>query len=563
MAENKKYKSDIEIAREAKLQNILEIAKKKLNIEEKFLEPYGHYKAKLSFDYINSLDKNKNGKLILVTAITPTPAGEGKTTTTLGLGDAFQKIGKNSSVCIREPSLGPCFGMKGGAAGGGKAQAVPMEDLNLHFTGDFHAISTAHNLLSAAIDNHINWGKEPLIDARRVSWKRTMDMNDRALRQIVCSLGGPGNGFPREDGFNITPASEIMAIFTLADDLKDLERRLGNILVGYTSDKEAVFAKDLNVIGSMLVLLKDAIKPNIIQSLENNPVLVHGGPFGNIAHGCNTIIATKTALKLSDYVITEAGFGADLGAEKFLDIKCRKANLAPDATVLVATIRALKMHGGVDKENLNKENVEAVKKGSENLLKHIENLKKYGVPIIVGINAFVSDTEDEMNVVKKVCEKVGIKAVTSKHWEFGGEGAVDLANEVVDTLEKTKSNFKTLYEDNLSLEDKIKKVANEIYGATELEISTTAKKQLNELEGSKYEKFPVCIAKTQYSFTADPENGGLPQEHNLPIREIRVSAGAEFVVVICGDIMLMPGLPKTPAAESIYIDEKGLIQGLF
>jgi len=563
MSENKKYKSDIEIAREAKIQNILEIAEKKLNIEEKFLEPYGHYKAKLSFDYINSLDKNKNGKLILVTAITPTPAGEGKTTTTIGLGDALQKIGKNSSVCIREPSLGPCFGMKGGAAGGGKAQAIPMEDLNLHFTGDFHAISTAHNLLSAAIDNHINWEKEPLIDSRRINWKRTIDMNDRALRQIVCSIGGPGNGFPREDGFNITPASEIMAIFTLADDLKDLERRLGNILIGYTSNKEAVFAKDLNVIGSMVVLLKDAIKPNIIQSLENNPVLVHGGPFGNIAHGCNTIIATKTALKLSDYVVTEAGFGADLGAEKFLDIKCRKANLSPDATVLVATIRALKTHGGVDKENLNKENVEAVKKGSENLLKHIENLKKYGVPIIVGINAFVSDTEDEMNVVKKVCEKVGIKAVTSKHWEFGGEGAVDLANEVVDTLEKTKSNFKTLYEDNLSLEDKIKKVANEIYGAKELEISTTAKKQLKELEGSKYEKFPVCIAKTQYSFTADPENGGLPQEHNLPVREIRVSAGAEFVVVICGDIMLMPGLPKTPAAESIYIDEKGLIQGLF
>ena len=563
MSENKKYKSDIEIAREAKIQNILEIAEKKLNIEEKFLEPYGHYKAKLSFDYINSLDKNKNGKLILVTAITPTPAGEGKTTTTIGLGDALQKIGKNSSVCIREPSLGPCFGMKGGAAGGGKAQAIPMEDLNLHFTGDFHAISTAHNLLSAAIDNHINWEKEPLIDSRRINWKRTIDMNDRALRQIVCSIGGPGNGFPREDGFNITPASEIMAIFTLADDLKDLERRLGNILIGYTSNKEAVFAKDLNVIGSMVVLLKDAIKPNIIQSLENNPVFVHGGPFGNIAHGCNTIIATKTALKLSDYVVTEAGFGADLGAEKFLDIKCRKANLSPDATVLVATIRALKTHGGVDKENLNKENVEAVKKGSENLLKHIENLKKYGVPIIVGINAFVSDTEDEMNVVKKVCEKVGIKAVTSKHWEFGGEGAVDLANEVVDTLEKTKSNFKTLYEDNLSLEDKIKKVANEIYGAKELEISTTAKKQLKELEGSKYEKFPVCIAKTQYSFTADPENGGLPQEHNLPVREISVSAGAEFVVVICGDIMLMPGLPKTPAAESIYIDEKGLIQGLF
>ena len=563
MAENKKYKSDIEIAREAKLQNILEIAEKKLNIPEKFLEPYGHYKAKLSFDYINSLDKNKNGKLILVTAITPTPAGEGKTTTTLGLGDALHKIGKNSSICIREPSLGPCFGMKGGAAGGGKAQAVPMEDLNLHFTGDFHAISAAHNLLSAAIDNHINWKKEPIIDARKVTWKRTMDMNDRALRQIICSIGGPGNGFPREDGFNITPASEIMAIFTLADDLKDLERRLGNILVAYTSDKEAIFAKDLNVVGSMSVLLKDAIKPNIIQSLENNPVFVHGGPFGNIAHGCNTIIATKTALKLSDYVVTEAGFGADLGAEKFFDIKCRKANLAPDAAVLVATIRALKMHGGVDKENLNKENVEAVQKGSENLLKHIENLKKYGVPIIVGINVFVSDTEDEMDVVKKICEKVGVNAVTSRHWEFGGEGAVDLANEVIDTLEKTKSNFKTLYDDNLSLEDKIKKVASEIYGANELEISTTAKKQLKELQGTNYEKFPVCIAKTQYSFTADPENGGLPQEHNLPIKEIRISAGAEFVVVICGDIMLMPGLPKTPAAESIYIDDKGLIQGLF
>ena len=563
MAENNKYKSDIEIAREAKLNNIVEIAEKKLSIPEKFLEQYGHYKTKLNFDYINKLEKNKNGKLILVTAITPTPAGEGKTTTTLGLGDALRKIGKNSSVCIREPSLGPCFGMKGGAAGGGKAQAVPMEDLNLHFTGDFHAISTAHNLLSAAIDNHINWRKEPKIDARRINWKRTMDMNDRALREIICSIGGPGNGFPREDGFNITPASEIMAIFTLANDLKDLERRLGNILVGYTSDKDPVLAKDLNVIGSMLVLLKDAIKPNIIQSLENNPVFVHGGPFGNIAHGCNTIIATKTALKISDYVVTEAGFGADLGAEKFLDIKCRKANLVPDASVLVATIRALKMHGGVNKDNLNKENVEAVKKGSENLLKHIENLKKYGVPIVVGINAFVSDTEQEMEVVKKVCDKVGIKAITSKHWEFGGKGAVDLANEVVETLDKTKSNFKTLYNDNLSIEEKIKKVASEIYGAKDVEISTTAKKQLKELKGTNYEKFPVCIAKTQYSFTADPENGGLPQDHNLPVKEIRISAGAEFVVVICGDIMLMPGLPRVPAAESIYIDEKGLIQGLF
>ena len=558
-----KYKSDIEIAREASLKSILEIADSKLGIESKYLDPYGHYKAKLSFDYIEGLKKNNNGKLILVTAITPTPAGEGKTTTTLGIGDALQKIGKKSTVCIREPSLGPCFGMKGGAAGGGKAQAVPMEDLNLHFTGDFHAISSAHNLLSAAIDNHVNWDKDPKIDARRIIWKRTMDMNDRALRQIVCSIGGAGNGYPREDGFNITPASEIMAIFTLCEDQKDLQRRLGNIVIGYTREKKPILAKDLNVVGSMAVLLKDAIKPNLIQSLENNPVFVHGGPFANIAHGCNTIIATKTALKIVDYVVTEAGFGADLGAEKFLDIKCRKANLKPDATVLVATIRALKMHGGVDKDNLSKENVAAVEKGSANLLKHIENLKKYDVPIVVGINAFVSDTEKEMEVVKNICEKVGIKAVVSEHWEKGGEGAVNLANAVVDIIDKEKSNFKTLYDDNLSLEEKIYKVASEIYGAKGLEISASAKKQLKELEEAGYKKFPVCIAKTQYSFTADPENGGLPQEHLLPVKEIRISAGAEFVVVICGDIMLMPGLPRIPAAESIYIDEKGLIQGLF
>ena len=563
MSEKNKYKSDIEIAREAKLKSILDIAESKLGISPNFLDPYGHYKAKLSFDYIESLEKNKNGKLILVTAITPTPAGEGKTTTTLGLGDALQKIGKKSVVCIREPSLGPCFGMKGGAAGGGKAQAIPMEDLNLHFTGDFHAISSAHNLLAAAIDNHVNWDKDPKIDARRITWKRTMDMNDRALRQIVCSIGGPGNGFPREDGFNITPASEIMAIFTLAENQKDLERRLGNILVGYTKDKKPVFAKDLNVVGSMAVLLKDAIKPNIIQSLENNPVFVHGGPFGNIAHGCNTIIATKTALKLMDYVVTEAGFGADLGAEKFLDIKCRKGNLKPDISVLVATVRALKMHGGVEKDNLNKENVSAVEKGSANLLKHIENLKKYNVPLVVGINNFVSDTEGEIEAIKKVCSKVGIKAVLSSHWEHGGDGAIDLANLVVDTLANEKSNFKVLYEDNLSLEEKIKKVAFDIYGAKNLEISASAKKQLLELQDLGYGKFPVCIAKTQYSFTADPEKGGLPQEHVLPVKEIRISAGAEFVVVICGDIMLMPGLPRVPAAESIYIDKKGLTQGLF
>ena len=563
MVEKIKYKSDIEIAREAKLTNIVDIAEKKLGIPAEHLDPYGHYKAKLSFDYINSLKNNKNGKLILVTAITPTPAGEGKTTTTLGLGDALQKIGKKSSICIREPSLGPCFGMKGGAAGGGKAQAIPMEDLNLHFTGDFHAISTAHNLLSAAIDNHINWDKDPKIDARRISWKRTMDMNDRALRQIVCAIGGPGNGYPREDGFNITPASEIMAIFTLSEDQKDLQRRLGNILVGYTKEKKPVLAKELNVVGSMSVLLKDAIKPNLIQSLENNPVFVHGGPFGNIAHGCNTIIATKAALKMSDYVVTEAGFGADLGAEKFLDIKCRKARLKPDAAVLVATIRALKMHGGVDKDNLSKENVTAVEKGSANLLKHIENLKKYGLPIVVAINAFVTDTKAEMDIVKKVCEKVDINAVVSEHWEKGGDGAVDLANNVVKTLEKEKSNFKVLYDDNLSLENKINKVASEIYGAKGLEINASAKKQLKDLENTEYEKFPVCIAKTQYSFTADPEDGGLPQEHLLPVKEIRISAGAEFVVVICGDIMLMPGLPRVPAAESIFIDDKGLTQGLF
>ncbi len=558
-----KYKSDIEIAREASLKSILEIADSKLGIESKYLDPYGHYKAKLSFDYIEGLKKNNNGKLILVTAITPTPAGEGKTTTTLGIGDALQKIGKKSTVCIREPSLGPCFGMKGGAAGGGKAQAVPMEDLNLHFTGDFHAISSAHNLLSAAIDNHVNWDKDPKIDARRIIWKRTMDMNDRALRQIVCSIGGAGNGYPREDGFNITPASEIMAIFTLCEDQKDLQRRLGNIVIGYTREKKPILAKELNVVGSMAVLLKDAIKPNLIQSLENNPVFVHGGPFGNIAHGCNTIIATKTALKIVDYVVTEAGFGADLGAEKFLDIKCRKANLKPDATVLVATIRALKMHGGVDKDNLSKENVAAVEKGSANLLKHIENLKKYDVPIVVGINAFVNDTEKEMEVVKNICEKVGIKAVVSEHWEKGGDGAINLANAVVNIIDKEKSNFKTLYDDNLSLEEKIYKVASEIYGAKGLEISASAKKQLKELEDSGYKKFPVCIAKTQYSFTADPENGGLPQEHLLPVKEIRISAGAEFVVVICGDIMLMPGLPRVPAAEAIFIDNNGLIQGLF
>ena len=563
MVEKTKYKSDIEIAREAKLTNIVDIAEKKLGISAEHLDPYGHYKAKLSFDYINSLKNNKNGKLILVTAITPTPAGEGKTTTTLGLGDALQKIGKKSSVCIREPSLGPCFGMKGGAAGGGKAQAIPMEDLNLHFTGDFHAISTAHNLLSAVIDNHINWDKDPKIDARRVSWKRTMDMNDRALRQIVCAIGGPGNGYPREDGFNITPASEIMAIFTLSEDQKDLQRRLGNILVGYTKEKKPVLAKELNVVGSMSVLLKDAIKPNLIQSLENNPVFVHGGPFGNIAHGCNTIIATKAALKMSDYVVTEAGFGADLGAEKFLDIKCRKARLKPDAAVLVATIRALKTHGGVDKDNLSKENVTAVEKGSANLLKHIENLKKYGLPIVVAINAFVTDTKAEMDIVKKVCEKVDINAVVSEHWEKGSNGAVDLANNVVKTLEKEESNFKVLYDDNLSLENKINKVASEIYGAKGLEINASARKQLKDLENTEYEKFPVCIAKTQYSFTADPEDGGLPQEHLLPVKEIRISAGAEFVVVICGDIMLMPGLPRIPAAESIFIDDKGLIQGLF
>jgi len=563
MAENKKYKSDIEIAREAKLQNILEIAKKKLNIEEKFLEPYGHYKAKLSFDYINSLDKNKNGKLILVTAITPTPAGEGKTTTTLGLGDAFQKIGKNSSVCIREPSLGPCFGMKGGAAGGGKAQAIPMEDLNLHFTGDFHAISTAHNLLSAAVDNHINWGKEPLIDARRVCWKRTMDMNDRALRQIVCSLGGPGNGFPREDGFNITPASEIMAIFTLADDLKDLERRLGNILVGYTSDKETVFAKDLNVIGSMLVLLKDAIKPNIIQSLENNPVLVHGGPFGNIAHGCNTIIATKTALKLSDYVITEAGFGADLGAEKFLDIKCRKSGLKPSCVVIVATIRALKMHGGIAKDQLKAENVESLKKGLVNIERHINNIRKFGLPVSVAVNHFITDTDQEVKALIDYCKTLNVKATLCTHWSNGGEGTKELANDVVELCEKGGNKFKFLYENSAPLFKKIETIAKEIYHASEVVADTKVREQLKNFQENGYGELPICVAKTQFSFSTDPSLKGAPSGHVLPIREVRLSSGAEFIVVVCGAIMTMPGLPRVPAADSIRINDKGDTEGLF
>ena len=564
MAENKKYKSDIEIAREAKLQNILEIAEKKLNIPEKFLEPYGHYKAKLSFDYINSLDKNKNGKLILVTAITPTPAGEGKTTTTLGLGDALHKIGKNSSICIREPSLGPCFGMKGGAAGGGKAQAVPMEDLNLHFTGDFHAISAAHNLLSAAIDNHINWKKEPIIDARKVTWKRTMDMNDRALRQIICSIGGPGNGFPREDGFNITPASEIMAIFTLADDLKDLERRLGNILVAYTSDKEAVFAKDLNVIGSMSVLLKDAIKPNIIQSLENNPVFVHGGPFGNIAHGCNTIIATKTALKLSDYVVTEAGFGADLGAEKFFNIKCRKAGIQPKCVVLVATIRALKMHGGVKKDDLKKENIEALKKGLPNLERHIKNIKKFGLEVTVAINHFITDTDKEIKIIENHCSKLGIKANLCMHWAKGGEGTKELANHVVELCKKAKKeNFKFLYSNDVNLWKKIEIIAQEIYGASEVMADTKIRDQLKKMQDDGFGKLPICVAKTQYSFSTDPNLKGAPKGHSIPIREIRLSSGAEFIIVICGSIMTMPGLPRVPAANSIKLNEKGEIEGLF
>ena len=552
--------SDIEIARKAKKQHIKDVASK-LDLKETDLRPYGHHIAKIDMDAINKLPQ-KNSKLILVTAISPTPAGEGKTTTSVGLHDGLCKIGKKSIVCLREPSLGPSFGMKGGAAGGGYAQVIPMEHINLHFTGDFHAITSANNLLASLIDNHIYWGNKLEIDTRRVVWKRCVDLNDRALREITVNLGGVSNGFPRTDGFNITVASEVMAIFCLANDLKDLERRLGNITVAYTRSKKPIFAKDLKAEGPMTVLLKQALMPNLVQTLENNPAIIHGGPFANIAHGCNSVIATKTSLKIADYVVTEAGFGADLGAEKFLDIKCRKADLKPDGVVLVATIRALKMHGGVEKSDLGKENIEAVKSGISNLKRHVENIKKYGLPVIVAINHFVADTENEMRILQEECEKIGVEAVPCKHWSDGGNGTVDLAKKVVDLVDQ-KNSFKFLYEDKISLLDKIQKIAKEIYGADEIIADNKIRSQLKQFEENGYGDFPICIAKTQYSFSTDPTLKGAPSGHSVPIRELRLSSGAEFIVVICGEIMTMPGLPSIPAADSIKLNDKGQIEGLF
>ena len=555
-------KSDIEIAREAKIKPIADVAAK-IGVPAHALIPYGWTKAKVSFDYINQIQGNKDGKLILVTAISPTPAGEGKTTTTVGLGDGLNRIGKKAVMALREPSLGPCFGVKGGAAGGGYAQVVPMEDINLHFTGDFHAITSAHNLLSALIDNHIYWGNALGIDQRRVGWKRVLDMNDRALRSIVNSLGGVSNGFPREDGFDITVASEVMAIFCLAKDLKDLEKRLGNIIVGYTRDKKPVRARELKGDGAMTVLLKEALAPNLVQTLENNPVFIHGGPFANIAHGCNSVLATKTALKLADYVVTEAGFGADLGAEKFFDIKCRKAGIAPSAVVIVATVRALKMHGGVAKEDLKAENAAAVAKGCENLKRHIENVNKFGVPAVVAVNKFITDTDAEVAEVQKAAESMGTKAFLCTHWADGGKGTEQLAHHVVKVIDEGKANFKPLYPDDMKLRDKVKTIAQEIYRAADIACDATVETQFRDFEAAGFGHFPVCMAKTQYSFSTDPAKRGAPTGHIVPIRELRLSAGAEFVVVVTGEIMTMPGLPRVPAAESIHIDDNGQIQGLF
>ncbi len=561
--QHKNPKSDIEISQAATMRPILEVAADKLDIPAEDLIPYGHYKAKVSLDYIASLAGRPGGKLILVTAITPTPAGEGKTTTTVGLGDALNDIGKKAMICIREPSLGPCFGVKGGAAGGGYAQVVPMEDINLHFTGDFHAIGAANNLLAAMIDNHVYWGNKLDIDTRRVTWRRAVDMNDRALRSIVTSLGGAANGFPREAGFDITVASEVMAIFCLASDLADLQRRLGQIQIGQTRDKKAVTAKDLSAAGSMAALLKDALAPNLVQTLENNPAFIHGGPFANIAHGCNSVIATKAALKLADYVVTEAGFGADLGAEKFFDIKCRKAGLKPDCVVIVATIRALKMHGGVAKDDLKKENVAALEKGFANLERHVENVRKYHVPVVVSVNRFSSDTEAEIALLKRLCSTIGAECVMADHWARGGEGAVELAETVVRTIENKPSDFRPLYPDDMSLWDKTRTIAQEIYGAEDITADKSVKDRFAELEKAGFGKFPVCVAKTQYSFTTNPDAKGVPLGHIIPIREVRLSAGAEFVVVVCGDIMTMPGLPKVPAANNIELAADGRITGLF
>ena len=557
-------KSDIQIAREAKMQPIKDILAK-INVpdESSAFSPMGRHIAKINLEYLDSLKSKKEGKLILVTAITPTPAGEGKTTTSVGLNDGLNKIGKKSIVCLREPSLGPSFGMKGGAAGGGYAQVVPMEQINLHFTGDFHAITSAHNLLSALIDNHIYWGNKLNIDVRRIVWKRVLDMNDRALRSININLGGVANGFPREDGFDITVASEIMAIFCLANNLEDLENRIGNITVAYTREKKPIYAKDLKAQGPMTVLLKEAIRPNITQTLENNPAIIHGGPFANIAHGCNSVIATKAGLKLADYVVTEAGFGADLGAEKFLDIKCRKSDLKPSCVVIVATIRALKMHGGVAKDDLKNENVEALKKGLVNLERHVENVKKFGLPVAIAVNHFIKDTDDEVKALVDFCNKLGIKASLCTHWANGGEGTKELASHVADLCEKNENKFKFLYESKTPLLKKIETIAKEIYRADEVIADTKIRDQLKSFEEAGYGELPICVAKTQYSFSTDPNLKGAPTGHSLPIREIRLSSGAEFIVVVCGAIMTMPGLPRVPAADSIKLNKKGEIEGLF
>jgi formate--tetrahydrofolate ligase len=554
--------SDIEIAREATMEPIADIGAK-LGIPEDALLQYGPDKAKISFDYINSLQDKPDGKLVLVTAITPTPAGEGKTTMTVGLGDGLNRIGKKAAICLREPSLGPCFGMKGGAAGGGYAQVVPMEDINLHFTGDMHAIGVAHNLLSAMLDNHIYWGNGEEIDARRVQWRRVVDMNDRALRDVVASLGGVANGFPRQTGFDITVASEIMAIFCLATDLQDLSRRLANIVVGFTRDRKPVTAGALKADGSMTALLKDALAPNLVQTLENNPAIIHGGPFANIAHGCNTAVATKTMLKMADIVVTEAGFGADLGAEKFFDIKCRKAGLRPAAAVIVATVRALKMHGGVARDDLGNENLDAVKEGLANLDQHIENIKKFGVPPVVGINRFHADTDAELEMVKKHCEAQGVPAYVCTHWADGGAGTEEIARKVVEVLESGEADFKPLYPDEMPLLEKIETIAREVYRADGVSVDSRVLNQLKDFEDAGFGHFPVCMAKTQYSFSSDPTLRGAPRGFTVPIREVRLSAGAEFIVAIAGDIMTMPGLPRNPAAHNIFVNDGGQIEGLF
>jgi len=556
-------KSDIEIAQAAKKRPIMELAKEKLGIAPENLDPYGHYKAKVSMDYIKSLQNKPNGKLILVSAVTPTPAGEGKTTTTVGLTDALNKIGKKAMLCLREPSLGPCFGVKGGAAGGGYAQVVPMEDINLHFTGDFHAIGTANNLLCALIDNHIYWGNSLGLDSRRITWRRAVDMNDRSLRSIVSSLGGVANGFPREDGFDITVASEVMAVFCLAKNLDDLKQRLSNIIVGYTRGRKPVRAGELKAQGPMTALLKDALSPNLVQTLEGTPAFIHGGPFANIAHGCNSVLATTTALKLADYVVTEAGFGADLGGEKFIDIKCRKTGLAPDAVVLVATIRALKMHGGVKKEDLKSENLKALEAGMANLQRHVENMQNFGLVPVVSINRFSADTDAEIALVKEACKKLGVEALMADHWAMGGEGATDVARAVVKVAESGKSKLKLLYPDEMPLVEKIRTICQKIYRAKDIDVHKPVRDQLDQFEQMGYGKLPVCIAKTQYSFTTNGDLKGAPSDHIVTVREVRLSAGAEFVVAICGEIMTMPGLPRVPSADSIDVNAQGQIVGLF